>query len=773
MANSSVSRDVVDNSDAAATANTAAILPDDQPIMTPQDIEALFASGKHRLLQQVRTVVSGDDDDDDDDESLLPEEELSWRVEQLSHVLSTLRKLLETGSTELDAIAQKLGDGSRDASWRLPLGQSGILGFFLGLIGKDGLRQTVTLHALRVIGNSCADTEQDENRARVVASNCMPRIVNLINDDSMLAFAIPVLFNICVDYEPTQVAAYKAGINPELVTLISSPRVANANAFIGYICKLLALVANQEPEANSVHPATPFVLLKLATSPESLADVEDFLGPASVALTYLSNETFQEAFLQTPNSISLFLRAFSEACITLNLNTSDPDEISELRKVKSIFTQALADLSAHALFAAACPIGSPEIQTLQKWIGSSQSDLQSAACLALGNIARSDDVCIALVQKMAIHRSLAATISNPSITDAQLLHSTLSFLKNLAIPLVNKVTIGDAGLLEPNALPRIWELDTQIQVQFTSVSLTRLLLVSSPENVKRICAPLSADPASPAYEKTYLHNLLKLFIRSDQEPTKTEAARATAAVLRILHSSEDPSSLLPVPSTTPSASSSPDQYVNSPGSSPEPTGQNSQALSMTAPSALEAFYNNHDTIPDALIFLGTREKFPVLRSDLWFVMALMSRSARGADLVATCLQNIELLRALIQTVTGHDMLAGKESELIAADGALHGSAITESVPPQNLIAGQEDTGIPGISSLPGVPNGLEPQQVDPAKKAGMARVDRENGLVLIAELLQRCPEKLRILPQETFREILKTGGEQVLSDRAGGSDGSQ
>ncbi|KAF3026449.1 hypothetical protein E8E14_012173 [Neopestalotiopsis sp. 37M] len=682
MAGSSAPRDVVDITDEAVNATTAATPSDDQPIMTPQDIETLFASSKHR---QVRAVIS--EDDEDDDEALLPEEELSWRVAQLSRVLSTLRELLESGSTNLDAIAQKLGDGSRDGE----------------------------------------------------------------NDTSQ--------------FGPTQVAAYKAGMNPELVTLISSPRAANASAFMGYICKLLALVANQEPEANLVHPATPFVLLKLATSPESLADIEDFLGPASVALTYLSNETFQDAFLQTPDSVSLFLRAFSEACITLNLNTTDPDEISELRKVKSIFTQALADLSAHPQFSAACPIDSTETQTLQKWIGSSQADLQSAACLALGNIARSDDVCIALVQKTALHRTLAATISNPSVTDAQLLHSTLSFLKNLAIPVVNKAAIGDAGLFEPSALPRIWELDTQVQVQFTSVSLTRLLLVSSPENVKRICSPLSADPASPAYEKSYLHNLLKIFLRSDQEPTKTEAARAVSAVLRILHSSEDPSSLLPVPSTISSAKSSPaDQNSTSPegSSSADSTAQDLQALAVTGrpSSALKAFYSNHDTLANALVFLGTREKFPVLRSDLWFVMALMSRSPPGADVVATCLQNIELLRALLQTVTGHDMLAGRESELIAADGT------SSAVPEGNLIAGQQedDAGIPaGISSLPG---GLEPQQVDPAKKAGMARVDRENGLVLIAELLQRCPEKLRILPQETFREILKTGGEQVLTDRS-------
>jgi hypothetical protein len=40
----------------------------------------------------------------------------------------------------------------------------------------------------------------DENRARVVESDRMGSIVGLLADDSLLAFVIPVLYNICVDY---------------------------------------------------------------------------------------------------------------------------------------------------------------------------------------------------------------------------------------------------------------------------------------------------------------------------------------------------------------------------------------------------------------------------------------------------------------------------------------------------------------------------------------------------------------------------------------------
>lgn len=45
-----------------------------------------------------------------------------------------------------------------------------------------------------------AKIETDENRARVVESNYIPLIVAQLSDTNLLAFAIPVLFNLCVDY---------------------------------------------------------------------------------------------------------------------------------------------------------------------------------------------------------------------------------------------------------------------------------------------------------------------------------------------------------------------------------------------------------------------------------------------------------------------------------------------------------------------------------------------------------------------------------------------
>lgn len=77
------------------------------------------------------------------------------------------------------------------------------------------MEYALKIQVLRLVGNSCADTGRflrpvlitrysltgsDENRARVVADNYLLPVIMQLKDTSLLPFAIPVLYNICVDY---------------------------------------------------------------------------------------------------------------------------------------------------------------------------------------------------------------------------------------------------------------------------------------------------------------------------------------------------------------------------------------------------------------------------------------------------------------------------------------------------------------------------------------------------------------------------------------------
>lgn len=448
-------------------------------------------------------------------------------------------------------------------------------------------------------------------------------------------------------------------------------------------------------------------------------------------MTYLSSKQLQESFLEAPGAVSLFLEAFQTAAKEDSslLRGDDAEDQAQLKQLQLAFTETLADLSANPQFVETCPLDSEPASLLLHWVSlpAHQMPLQAAACLALGNIARSDTPSIALVQNISVHKALIAILSSdPSATDAQLLHSVLSFLKNLSIPASNKPILGHAGLLDHHVLPRIWDLDTQPQIQFDAVSLARLLLVNCPTIVRRVCVPsLNADSLSSPPNRTLLHQLMDLHRKADQEPTKMETARAVANVCRVLHSDKPVgSSLLP---ESPSLSSS---------SSEE-----------EARSLLQDFYSTHHALADILVYLGLQTKFPVLRSELWFVLALMVQSAEGAAVVIQAInERPQIVNALEEGVTGEKMLG--------ADRA------PQDVGSSNLSAGLDD-----LSAIGSALGQLEPQQVDPAKTATMAKVDRENGLVLIAELLKRYPNDLNPSAKSTFSRILKAGGELVLGNR--------
>lgn len=540
-----------------------------------------------------------------------------------------------------------------------------------------------------------------------------------------------------------------------------------------------------------------------------------------MALAYLTHESFQTYILA---GLPLLLTAFSMSYTHFDPSqASDPDVSTQLRQVRNAFVSVLADISALPDFIPGSAQGGPSLlqnpifQTLQSWLHGppAHANLQTAACLALGNLARSDITCITFVRDAQIQQPLINLLvrctSGETTPNAQLTHAVLSFLKNLAIPAANKPTLGQ--LLESNILPKLWSTwgDTQPQTQFAAVSLARLLLVGSPPNVRRICAPLSADPDSPAHDRSNLHILTALFDRSDAEPTKMEVARAVATVCRTLHSSPvspvlpdepshdhnnhyakrqkhsshgdessivartemsfSPNSTTPFHSPTGSAHHSPSGANNNHYQTPTQLSpiSTSSSTSTTSQTRRARFYEAHDlAIP--LSFLIKQTRFPALRSEAWFVLALMCRSPDGAKVVQNALQSFEACRALVESITGRDMADGHDL-LVAASSSPAAEGQEDGAGNARVNPHAGDTGLAGIG-IEGLGLGsLEPQSVDPATQANMARIDRENGLCMIAELIRSHKDDLLPLRRNIYEQLLQTGGELVLHSRAevGGS----
>ncbi|KAL2759960.1 hypothetical protein ACRALDRAFT_1054121 [Sodiomyces alcalophilus JCM 7366] len=677
-------------------------------------------------------------------------------AQRLGDILYTLQQLWFTGSEDVDLLAQKIGDASRNVSWRLPLGDAGVLNFFLDILSLNPIRHPLKLHALRVVGNACADT--DENRARVVESDRLPSLVSQLADSEVLPFVVQVLHNLIIDHEPAQLAASQAGLSAQLVGILSGPRLAECYTLIGTIGTILELLVAQQPESTVADRQTPSVLLNLALDSSVVDDPADLVLLISVALSYLSFENIQSTFVAS-GGVPTILSAFRRFTTILDPATVQGDAAKkhdlgpQLQQAASTFMQLLADICYLPAFTAAHPLGSPVFRTLTSWLDPSASpSLQAAACLCIGNVARSDEASIALVKTHAIHTPVIAVVQSqlqslpepPS--DPLLLHSALSLLKNLAIPPATKPFLSD--LLSPPILPSLWSLDPNAslqvpQLQFASTSLARLLLTSCPSNVRLfISRPARPDESSPsaddqgnkAENESPLHRFLDLFAKADPTSaahTRTEAARALLAILRVLHT----------PAQTPAVDRQSDD----------------QSATEPLPSSLRAtFYAQHgnDGLLPSLALLVTQDKFPALRSEAWFVMALMARTLDGAATVIRLLKSSEgpwdaLLNRVAKNRNGIASPADESGEGKAEESS--------SIFPAEGIATLDPSSAGGVSA-----------QQQKEARGDVSRADRENALVLVSELMRNGGDELPPDWKAKFEDVLKQGGKLVVGEREGG-----
>ncbi|KAK0616763.1 hypothetical protein B0T14DRAFT_546876 [Immersiella caudata] len=671
--------------------------------------------------------------------------QMSWRADSLKRALTAAEKAWLDGSHDsLALVAEKVADAARDPSWRLPVGDSGLLNFFLStVISSEGLTVPLKKQSLRVIGNACA--ECDENKARVVESGKLrTSLVDLLeDDDALLPFAISVIYNICIEYEKAQLQACEAGLSKKLVGIISGPRLLQSQSSMGIIIQLFEQLVAHDLESKVASLSTPALLLILATSQTYEPDLDEFTGLCTVALAYLTYEQFQTPFLES-DGFWVLQQAFYDSYTRFDITTADPDTAEQLKQVWNATVSIVADISALPTFAAKYPLDSPVVQRLITWLSSppSHTHLQTTACLSLGNLSRSDEASSALVQTVAtpllaiLSRAIPTTSQpQPPISDrppAQLIHAVLGFLRNLAIPQPNKAPLSTALL--PSILPTLWTTTTaQPQVQFATVSLTRLLLTNNPPAVSLLCAPsTSSQPYNtrdgPALSS--LHILMDIALRADADPTKMEAARVVCAMARILQAPAH------------------QDILSSDWNWDE---QNENATSRAK------FYSSHVApIIKTLTNQLTHKKFPSLRSEALFVLALLARSEDGGKLVVGVLESAEACRALVQAVTGKEV----SDEDLGVEG---GAKVTEVVDDGEKKT--EESVAANMGLVDGL--GLEPQQADVKQTAGMAKIDRENGLVLVAEIIRGFSDELSPGRKKLLEQVLSDGGELILAERKG------
>lgn len=314
--------------------------------------------------------------------------------------------------------------------------------------------------------------------------------------------------------------------------------------------------------------------------------------------------------------LSVLRQSFS-----IEIDESSTEEVKGLAQLRLKVNQALAEISASSLFAERYPLDSALAQTLKTWIVAEEDQLQICACVMLGNLARSDEVCQVMVRDLKIHEELISVLESGS--RGAVLHSALGFLKNLAIAGDNRVSLVEAGIIP--ALSRLWAFDSVPQVQFSAATIARQVTISSMENILRLLVPLSEDPDSPAHKRTYLSLLLSLFEKTDSAPIKTEIGRTVASICRTV--------------------------------SPKARDGDEDTKSL-----LEKLYTLHEGVARPIGAMITQTQWPVVRSEGWFALALMANSQSGCMAVVDCLHNEEVAALLKKTLRGEESVVDASSE---------------------------------------------------------------------------------------------------------------
>ncbi|KAL8980636.1 MAG: hypothetical protein Q9177_005821 [Variospora cf. flavescens] len=516
------------------------------------------------------------------------------------------------------------------------------------------------VHSMNILADGSRD---DVNREMVISPEYPPVIIGHLHDNELKNITISVIYNICNNYDRAQHAFRENGLCPALIGLLEDPDF-QPGPLLPNICTLLDF-SSQQTDFSQYPESSLQTLLQFMQEQKQDLDPSDMLQLISTAKAFLQQPRFQMQLIEQ-RLVKILLDTIVYS-YTYEADGLEAEE--ELSFLRSSIIRLLSDVSATTVFADNYPVESLMVDSLIHWLSSPREQMRICSCLMLGNLARSDTVCLNMVRGLRLHERLLQIMRDQ--TNMQVVYAALGFLRNLALPAENKAMIGTLQSME--TISSFWSLNLNTQVQHASVSLLRQLLNGCIGNVRWLLESLSPDPDSPAHEKTHLSLLLLLFGRTDDVSTKVEIGRTVATICRCIATS-------------------------------------SQGLPRDSISAiLHRLYGMHADIARPLAMMITQSRFPIIRSEGWFALALMARSTEGSAAVSEVLQQMEVFGVLVTTITGQSING-------------HGS------PPSRSTQQRPNT---GNTSSGGSGSDTRSEQ-----EREMQAKDRENALVLVNELLK-------------------------------------
>ncbi|XP_074089117.1 rap1 GTPase-GDP dissociation stimulator 1-like isoform X2 [Macrotis lagotis] len=390
------------------------------------------------------------------------DQQLSGNLLQASGIFTSLGQILTSHPRCAVPAAQVLAELAKNEELKQPCIDAGLVSALLPHLKSSD--QDLLLHAGRAIGRICYGNK--ELQEELIEAGVISLLIKILTDfpesEPLVRVDLLALCNLA-DLDAAKEALSKTKAAEELVKQL---RRAENQERLEIIIEILQLLAeNDSLKVQLVEADVQSALMEI------LEQVQD------------SSEVEAAGILKT---------------------------ISDL-----VISLLLGDESMQKLFANGTGL---IYQKISDWLMSSNVQMQLTGALAVANFARNDSNCVKMVQLGIVHQLLDLLEKHVDNGDVTVQHAALSALRNLAIPVINKVQ-----MLEEGVVKRIQMLlrSEMPPVQFKLLGTLRMLIDGQGETAEM----LGQDPA-------LLNRLVQWCEDKDNVGVQGEANRLLASLMR-------------------------------------------------------------------------------------------------------------------------------------------------------------------------------------------------------------------------------------------------
>ncbi|KAI7902649.1 armadillo-type protein [Cokeromyces recurvatus] len=437
-------------------------------------------------------------------------------------LVTTLSQNLETNDwTSSINICKTLADNLREPSFRSPLGESGLIETLSKLLKMASGKQTdFQIQALRVLGNLCFD--HMDNRKRVKDAGIFPIIAPYFDNrdlPDLIRTACGFCLNSSMDYAPIQIEIAETGIAEKLIALIEPEKVDDGSITLA-LKTLDNLVAEDKARKTISTPSTVKTYMNMIEyyfkSGEYMDELDNMENLVDTLLQLIMDDDDLQNEIIDMNGLPTLLDFLEYS----KVEKDDKERLEDIQKTASkiaIYASS-TDSKMNELY-------DTQLERFLNMAKNNESEVvHQCAVYILGNLARSDEHCIELVEKHHLSQLLLNLYQTTE--NATFQYAILGCLKHLCLPTVNKEMIGNSDCIA--IITPVLDKDMLKRNQFLTIGILKLLVMGNYKNAKQVIQ-----------ENNTLSHVISFIKRVDDVAAKSEATRILTNLVKTVWIEKD------------------------------------------------------------------------------------------------------------------------------------------------------------------------------------------------------------------------------------------